>query len=91
MNGACRRASLFGDGSWDAKRSECRFLRNRSHRRCMPFWTAVTLHAGYSVSVPPNLYVDHRPQLLAIAMHRQAVGEPDAGNPHVRFDEEEQV
>jgi hypothetical protein len=30
------------------------------------------------------------PQLLANAVWREAVGEPYAGNPHVRFDEGEQ-
>ena len=29
-------------------------------------------------------------QLLVHALRRETVGEPDAGNPHVRFDEEEQ-
>jgi hypothetical protein len=29
-----------------------------------------------------------RPQLLAYALRQETVGEPDAGNPHVRFDEE---
>ena len=29
-----------------------------------------------------------RPQLLAHALWQETVGEPDAGNLHVRFDEE---
>ena len=65
------------------------FLRNRSQRRSRPFRQGESLYAGlqrYGLAT-----CDGPSSTLCVGLATTRVGEPDAGNLHVRFDEGEQL